>query len=338
MEIQKISYITESMLNSNKRVLVCNDDIVLHHRKVFTYVRDDERLISFAQDRTAMYSDCYILYAIAFMGVATKESISLFLQALSRKYPELAIICQKTKDSMEGRLHNLANLGYVFMYRYTIQAMGDTGEIKEQAVSLYTVVDAAFDIVRQRLQKRLSINMAIQYKPLDELIGWASAAYVGACIAQSAGFTGYLERVLRTKMLGSTYLPFELKNVVEGTSYYIAVINSFLQQNKLTQTDTDYLDYCAFKLNTIKNYLAVRTTKGVAIVCVALRDKEDLAQIGRLIYQAEILRPYLEQIFFTGEGIIRERGGDATRAFLRLVIDDYTQEGYHFEYVNPIFM
>lgn len=338
MEIDRLSSDITQSLESNRRVLLCNDDIIVSHKKIFKYVRDDERLISFSQDKTAMYSDCYILYAIAFMGVCTKDSISLFLRALAVKYPELAIVYEKSKDSMEGRLHNLTNLGYVFEYRYTIDAAGDQGDVKSQAVTLYTIVDAGFHIVRQRLQKKLSINTAIQYKPLDELISWASAAYVGANIAQSKGFVDYLERVLRTKQLGSVYLPFEVKTVVDNTAYYIAVISSFLQKNVLIQTDSDYMEFCTFKLNVIKNYLATRTQKGIAVVCVAVRDTEDLNEIGKLISKVPSLGQYIGQIFFSGEGPIKEHSGDASKSFLRIVIDSGSEGGYHFEPVKPAFM
>lgn len=336
MDNVKLSNALIRALESQKRVLLCNDEILFRYKKIFKYVREDERLISYSQDRTAMYSDCYILYAIAVMGVCTKDSISLFLRALAVKYPELAIVYEKSKDSMEGRLHNLTNLGYVFEYRYEIEAKGDCGDVKMQAVTLYTIVDAGFHIVRQRLQKKVAINTAIQYKPFEELVGWAAAAYVGASIAQSDGFTDYLERVLRTREVGSVFLPVEVKNVVNGIAYYIAVISSFLKKNSLIQTDNDYIEFCSFKLNVIKNYLAMRTQKGVAVVCIAVRDVDDLYEIGRLINKVPSLGQYIGQIFFTGEGIIKECGGNAK--FLRLIADGNEEKGYRFEYIKPTFM
>ena len=326
-------------LDSDKRVLLCDDDIVRSYKKIFKYIRDDERLVAYSRDNVAMYSDCYILYAIAYMGVATKDGIELFLKALSSKYPELAIVFSKTKDGMEGRLRNLVDLGFAFRYRYVIDAVGDTGEKKPQTVSLYTVIDSSVHIVRQRLQKvNLRINAAIHYKPIDELIGWAAATYAGSCIAQSPYFVGYLESVLNTKQVGSAYLPFELKTSVDGTLYYIAVISSFLYHNKLIHTPNDYMDFCADKLNVIKNYLAVRTNKGVAIVCITVRDYADLEEISGLICKIPALRGYLGCIYFTGEGIIREFGGDVSKAFLQIVADAESEKGYRYERVVPDFM
>ena len=339
MERAVLSKAMLAALDSEERVFLCDDDIARTYKKIFRYVKDDERLIHFSSDNVAMFSDCYILYAIAFMGIASKDSIEMFLRALATKYPELAIVYNKTKNEMEGRLHTLVNMGFIFQYRYSVEAIGDTGEKKSQAVSLFTVIDSAFHIVRQRLQKvDLRINEGFKYKPIDELIGWAATAYVGSCIAQSPYFVCYLEKVISTKQVGTAYLPFELKTSVDGTLYYTAVFNSFLYHNKLIQTPSDYAAFCADKLNVVKNYLTVRTKKGISIACIVVRDYADLEEISRLISKVPALCEYLERIYFTGEGIVRGMKGDVSKSFLKIVVDADSEMGYRYECVKPVFM
>jgi len=337
-EVNKKTYLVRRDLESPVRGFVYDEKIDNAYTKHFKYVPEDRRLLSFALDNVSMTSDCYLLYAVAHMGVADKDSISLFLQALSNKYPALNIVYEKTPDAIEGRLRLLAKMGYLFCFRY-MKTVVVNGIASDNMISLYTVVAGAYDVVKQRLQKRLNINAAIQYKPIGELIGWASAAYTGACIAISSNhFVDFLERVLRTKQLGAFYFPVELKTVVEEVPYYIAVMSSYLYRDDKIHTETDYAQNCAFKINAIKNYLSCRTQKGVAIVVVTVADNDDLMEISSLIYKSEILKPYLEQIYFTGEGVLKERAGNAAECFLQMRIDYEEEIGYRFEYTPPVFL
>lgn len=337
-ELEKRSYMLRRDLESRKRGFVYDNNVEQTYTKHYKYTSTDQRLLSFALDNTCMNSDVYILYAIAHMGVADKEGISMFLKALASHYPALNIVYEKTKDALESRLYTLVKIGYLFSYRYTIKSVIN-GVEAENVISLYTLIESGYDVVKQRLQKRLTVNTAIQYKTMNELIGWASAAYVGSCIAKSSrGFVNYLERVLRTKQLGSFYFPMELKTQVGENAYYVAIMSSYLYHNVMTQTRNDYEEFCAFKINALKNYLYCRTQKGTAITVVAVADNDDLMEISSLIYNTGLLNSYLDQIYFTGEGILKERDGDASHAFLRMRLDYEEDIGYRFEYSEPIFL
>ncbi len=329
--LEKETYLVRSALESPSRHFVYEKCIDVGYRKFFKYIPQDQQLLAFAMDNCCMTSDCYILYAIAHLGVADKESISLFLEALSTKYPELNLVYKKARDGIIDRLRVLANMGYIFRFQYDVKIKQGNAMV-EDTVGLFTLVDNGYDIVKQRLQKRLVVNSAIQYKPMSELIGWAAAAYVGASIASACdGFVDYLERVLRTKQLGAVYMPAEIKTCVKGVNYYISVVSSYLYRNEIAQTEHDFEEYCAFKINTIKNYICCRTTKGIPVVVVTVADNADLMEITSLIYSTGILSPYLEQVYFTGEGILKERSS-VKNAFLRMVIDPNEELGYKLVY------
>jgi len=339
-ELDKITYLLRRDMDSGNKSFVYNADVETVYEKYYRYVTADQRLLSFALDYACMVSDCYIMYAIAHMGVADKKSILLFLETIASKYPKLNIKYRGEKGEFEQRLRALCRYGFLFRFLYTVDGKKENGEFGENAICLYTLVESGYEVVNQRLQKRVAKNGAIQFKPMSELIGWASAAYVGACIARSSGkhFVDFLDRVLRTKQLGAVYLPVELKTNVDGAVYYIAVVSSYLQHNEISQTEEDYAEYCAFKINTIKNYLYCRTTKGTSIVVVTVENNADLMDISSLIYSTGILTPYLDRVYFTGEGILKQRGDDASKAFLRMYLDEKEEIGYGFEYAVPVFI
>lgn len=332
----KRTYLIRKSLDCANRHFVYTDEVGSQYVKIFNYMNSDMKLLEFATDKCGMVSDCYILYAVGHLGVAEVDSVLAFLTAIARKYPELIIICS-SKEAVKDRMRVLQKKGYLFKHRYEVDVVTDRGIGKER-VALYSLSEDAFQLVKQRLQKRLSINSAIQMKPMKELIGWASAALVGSYTAQGCdGFTEFLERVLRTKQLGAVYMPCELKVVNSGMAYYIAVIASYLGIDKTYQTVGDYAELCAFKINTIRNYLCCRTTKGTAIVIVTVQDNADLNEIVACIYKSGGLEEYYKQIYFTGEGAMIS-GYGVEHAFLQMRRDDEAERGYDIGYVKPPFI
>ena len=325
-EMLKKTYLVRKGLDRENRHFVYTDDIEQTYTKVFNYVSADVKMLDFAREEIGMISDCYILYAVAHLGVAEVDTIMCFLKALCKKYPDLSIICDD-KNVIRDRLRLLHRKGYLFKHRYnTVNTT--KGEEQKETVSLYSLSEDANNLVKQRLQKRVSMNSLIQMKPIKELIGWSCAGLVGSMIASnSVGFENYLERVLRTKQLGTVYMPCELKIVDGEDSYYIAVVSSYLGINKQYQTDMDYAEWCAFKINTIKNYLNCRTTKGVSYVVVAVEDNADLNEITQMIHNSRFLEEYYERILFTGEGAVRDFL-PVKDAFLSMRKESSSERGY----------
>lgn len=335
-EQAKNTYLVRRDLDCENRHFVYTDNVNREHVKVFNYVNSDAKLLEFARDSFGMISDCYIMYAIAHLGVAEKETILLFLQAVHLRNPQLNIVCEE-KGVLTERLRVLSNMGYVFKHRYEVIADHGMGPVKE-LVTLYSLSEDAYNMVKQKLQKRININAAIQMKPIKELIGWACAGYVGSMIAKSStGFSGFLERVLRTKQLGSAYMPCELKTQVGEEVYYISVLSSYFGIDPSYQTKRDYDECCAFKVNMIRNYLCCRTTKGLSVVVVAVADNADLNEITYCIHNTGALVEFYGRIYFTGEGVLRFVS-DVENAFLQMYCDEESERGYDIRQVKAPFI
>lgn len=335
-ELLKKTYLIRKGLDRDNRHFIYTGEIEQTYTKVYNYVSADVKMLDFAREEIGMISDCYILYAVAHLGVAEIDAILRFLRALSKKYPDLSIICDD-KNVVRDRLRLLHKKGYLFKHRYNVVST-TSGERQRETVSIYSLSEDANNLVKQRLQKRVSMNALIQMKPIKELIGWASAGLVGSIIASSCdGFENFLERVLRTKQLGAVYMPCELKVVKDATSYYIGVISSYCGINKQYQTDTDYAEWCAFKINTIKNYLYCRTTKGVAMVVVVVEDNTDLNEFTQMIHNSRFLEEYYDRILFTGEGAIRDYLA-TEESFLAMHKNSASERGFELMQGNVPFM
>lgn len=321
-------------LDIPERHLLAAENVKESVKKEFRYVNSDMKLLEIAQSDVGFISDCFILYAVCHFGVATRENIQLFLEALHKKFPDLSI----SQDGLEMRLRKLYKSGYIFRISYILPVQNEKKE-----VCLYTPSEDAHNLVQQTLQKKVPLNCMIQAKPITELIGWACAAYAGACIAQNSAFLEFTERTLHTKQIGSVYLPSEIKTRVDGEFYYVGVIASFTRHFDSTyQTPLDYEKNCVRKVNIINNYLNCRTQKGTAVVVAVVEDKEDLRRLTSHIYAAYkktgLFRNALQRIFFTGEGILREHLGNALHAFLGMKEDPEKESGYVLTAVSADFL
>lgn len=322
------------LLDAGKKIYVYNQKVVDSYSRRYNHVGEEERLMMYVNGSLGAYSDAFIMYAIAHMGVATKESISGFLYALSQKEKQLSIVSENSKDVLWNRIRQLCRAGLLFTHMY---------EVGDANVALYAVTDVAFTIMRQRLQKvSMSVNLAFQYKPLHELIGWACAANVGSILANHVEFSCYLERVLRTKQISSAFLPFEMKakNKATGGDYYIATLDAFLYQDPLMNTQEDYDDKVLYKLNVIKNYVRVRSVKpgDESYVVVVVRDMADLIAICDFMQNYDHFNDLYSRIYFTGEGILKKLGSDDAgigSCFLRKELVCSTRESSRVDGLHP---
>jgi len=336
-ELLKRTVLVRTALGSNNRHYVYKPSVDEGYIKKFNYVQHDIKVLQFANDEMGLISDCFILYALAHLGIADKESISLFIRALSKKNPDLSLAAHDNMEAMDTRIRAMMKCGLLFNIRYEALVEYPDRGVATDIVSLFTLNDDAYNIMKQKTQRRISVNSWIAAKSMNELIGWAAAGYIGVHIAQNDAFVDYLDRVLRTKMLGSVYLPCELLTCIGDDRFYVAIISAYLFRDKRMQTKRDYQDICAFKLNTIKNYLSVRTTKGMAILVIAVSDNTDLMEITQMIVRNQFLNDYLSYIYFTGEGAFRS-SGNIRNCFLQVILDSKSDKGYEIVSADPIFM
>ena len=116
-EEAKRLYLVRKPLDVNsKKVFMYDTSMESTLNKEFNYTPADEQLIKLATDSLGMNSDCFILYAIGLLGVATKETIRLFLNAMHGKSPDLYIPDVSDCDSelLEERIRILKRNGYIF--------------------------------------------------------------------------------------------------------------------------------------------------------------------------------------------------------------------------------
>lgn len=284
------------------------------------YVSPDEQLVSFAEDTVGMSSDCFILYAVAWLGIATRESIVNFLDAKRKMGSGLMLI---GKDSLDrfliSRIRVLTDRGFLYSCRYVTR--GDF------LVQMYGVTDSGFDMMRQRLRKtNFANNHAFAYKPPRELIEWAGAAWVGSRLLSCPRVECDLERTFFSKVTGNFFLPFEFRSRGDGGGlFYVAGFNGNWAQDAEVQTQREHEKWVVDQLNAINGYLTRRTSTGTAVACIVVENSEALKFACRAIASRDDLLSLLDRIVFTGEGIVRQVPVDEPAglrgAFLKMRLD-----------------
>lgn len=318
------TYISRVMLDSKDREFICTDLIKESHDKGYNYKDSDVRRLQFTLDALGMTSDCYILYAIAHMGCATKDTIVAFLTAIANKYPDLHIVCGK--ENINECLRFMYGLGLVQKIFYDV-FLGPNK--KQERITLYITTEDGVGYVKQHLKKRCTYNIAFYTKHIKDLIGWGCAAFVGSTLAErNSGFVEFSEGVLRTKQMGAMFFPCEWKAKVEETMYYVAFQPAYLEYDKSYMTSLDYEDCCMNAVDIVRNYINCRTKNGIPCVVIVVEDNRDLNAIAANIMANGTMQGMLENIYFTGEGALLGHKEDEKNAFFQIVLDPDEKEGY----------
>lgn len=311
----------------------CDESI----EKQYKYIEGSRKKFAYAQDECGGIFDCFILYAIAMLGIADRTSIRLFLKNLKKCNPNLYIADMDNTEGLRSRLRALQKYGYVFATSIAYQHQERNGEIENRA-TYYTIDKDANEMMNRTLSKRVPYNKFLENMPVCRILGWASVSYAGSCICNHSNFCAYLDGAFRSKLLGKFYFPSEIKFFDGIDLHYVGMLDAYLLQDKRTQSDVDFAEWQASKINAIKNYLAVRTSKGITEFVICVQDAEDLNKIGKLILRTRILIEYLPYIYFTGEGILKSVE-HMEEAFLQMVFTgDGLQEEPVFRFVPPAFL
>lgn len=333
-DVARLMLTFKTKLNSESKLYVVNKDVLGTYGKYYDYQSMDLRQLRFAQDAMGSYSDCFILYAVAMMKAADVRAIRQFLLSLKARQPELDI-CADNEDGLVNRVKSLRSNGFLFQHRYMIESlMPGSDRVQENAVVLYSIDKDSQMFMNQKLSTKISADTWFCAKPLHELIGWAASNYIGAMISKNKAFVSFKEPVFRTKNVGVVFFPMELAMMIEQTEVRVAIMPSFLYQDKRSQDDESFAKTKVRIINTILNYLYVNESKGrVARVVVAVNDTADVENMRELIIQTEVLLSHIEKIYFTGEGVINSAIG--YNSMLRL---ENTKSGYVFNIVTPDFI
>jgi hypothetical protein len=310
------------LLDAKGRNYAYSDAIEESFEKKYKYMSPDQQLLEFVMDKVAMTSDCYVLYAVAYFGAASKEMIIDFLKMKARTSPALLITKRDDVDEhISTRLRVLCDRGYLYSFKYAPE---------DGAVTLYGVTEEAYVVLRQRLDKvTFSYNHGFAHKSVRRILDWAGASYVGARLMQSPKVQFELERTFFNKKIKNSFLPFEFRSRdAKGNIYYVAGMNGNWDMDPDTQSEHDYDEWLGVQVELLWCYLTFRSTKGTPVAVVCVRDSATLIKTAGIIAKAEGLRGCLDRIVFTGEGILRSIGEegmltDATRdgAFLQMRIE-----------------
>lgn len=308
-------------------------------RKQYRYIDSSRKKFAYAQDECGGIFDCFILYSIAMLGIADRNSIRLFLRNLKKCYPDLHIADMDNEEGLRARIRALLKYGYIFAISIAYQH-GDENINVENRSTYYTIDKDAHDMMNRTLSKRVPYNKYLETMPVCRILGWASVSYAGACICNHSNYKAYLDGFFRSKMLGQYYFPSEIKFFDGINLHYVGLIDAYLLQDKRTQSVEDFAEWQASKINAIKNYMAVRTTKGITEFIICVQDSDDLLKMGRLMIRTQILLDYLPNIYFTGEGILKSVS-HMEEAFLQMIgpdIQNGEQEEPLFRFSLPKFL
>ena len=331
-------------LSRYDRIFRIDDDIKASCQKIFKYIPYEMKLNMFAEDTVGVISDTYILYAIAMLGTANRETIVNFLSTIKKKDSSLYISMSAIQDRETFILSvkNLSRAGFLFRHCYNVIADDENGNPQESLVTLYSLSEDGLYLVNNKLSKKLAFNAWFQAKPLSELVGWASAAYCGTMLAQNSGFHGFIQGVFHTKLIGTVMMPPTILTDIGGAEEdhpaYVMFMPAFLHQDDSYQTEFDYEQSCKRFVNAIQQYFYdsdVRRRYGRAVIVV--EDNDDLVNAASRIAENPELQENYDRIFFTGEGVFRA-GRKLSESFLKMVADESDPSGFKIVAYEPDFV
>ena len=293
----------------------------------YKYRKEDEQLLGYNTDKVGQISDSFILYAIAYFGVASVSEIIPFLRMKKRTAPGTLISTEESekflREQLQVRLRVLCDRGYVMSFKYYIKGDAKKGDATN-IVQCYVISSSGFDIMRTHLKKtRFSLNKAFAMSVDEDLIEWAAAAHVGAKLLSSRKIVNELDRYTFSKSIGSVFFPFEfLSKGDDGSLFYVAGMNGNWRKEEGIQSDYDYAQWLSHQLAVIRNYLTRRTAKGTAVIILVVENVESLKVATQAIAEDGETLALIDRILFTGEGAIdRVEDGDFGKGLFRMKLE-----------------
>ena len=292
------------------RRFICPEEVKSTFDKEYSSLPHDVKLERFAKGTLGVVSDCYILFAVAMLGFADRESIFSFLQAMRKVNKELSIPDISDVDTGLKRLANLVHSGFLFTHEYELKNVGETGY--DSIVKIFSITSDGLRLVNQKLGKRIIENKWAQAKPFSEIVGWSCASYISTCIANQTGFHEFNQGLYRTRDIGTVIMPPIVKtelNEAKEHPAYISTLPAYLRFDPSYQTKNDYKDACYRFVNTISQYFYTNDMKSrYGRMVVVVEDDDDLMEAATWMHKVQNLKDYYSRIFFTAEGAVRSTG------------------------------
>lgn len=330
LELKK-AYRIRCDMDCECRHYIFTPDSNILSKKEYSYTDSNRQLLKFASDVVGMVSDCYILYAVGYLGTCDKETMRAFLINMQTRYPELYIGDVSDENAFSRRVHALVAVGFLFVVRYNDAELGESapGMLPSR---LYSLSQDAAVFMNQKLTKRVPYNKWVVAKPLNQLIGWAAAAFIGASLSGNKYHVSYLENVFRNRSLGSFFMPCAEKFFDGQDYYYVSFIDAFLIRDEKSQTEHDFAEFEVIKLNTIRNFVLARTKNGIACVVIVVEDNKDLVAMAKLLLASGAMLDVIDHLYFTSEGAYRKAVYDKD-AFLQMTVNEVGNDGAQFDFV-----
>ena len=329
-----------AVVTDNYEKIVKMRQYMKEHPSIYTYVEGlnydksykpvdyEQKCLAIINGEINTISDCYIIYAIATLGCADISTIAEFLRIFKKRNPEL-YIPELDKDALKSRLNTLKKHGFLFNILYDLPADGEHTQVAK--CSLYTAAKDAISIMNARLRKQVKPNNWIEVKPIDELIGIAASSAVLTKIAQRDAFVKFESGIFRGRNSGVTWFDGEFISAIEGQKYYCALMSLYLHKHPEYATEDDQKELVNYKLNTIRDYLRMRTQKGIAKIILVCENNDDMVRFSRnLMSTGAFDEELLKNIHFTTYSLVDGYDTDEGNWFLNLVKDD-SEKGFSYE-------
>lgn len=330
-----------NLLNTDARHFKWDDDCRNSWTKTYHRIENDVKLLRFAEDTMGAMSDCFLLYAVACLGVADTDSVRMFLRAMRDNSTGVTIMDIDNLDYVRERMKSLVNLGFLFNFNYTVFAHDTNGQLVENGVKLFTIDKGGQTFMNQKLAKRTAVHEWLQAKPEFEIIGWAACSYVQGRIANSGKYIEAKQGVYTTKAIGTVFIPgiLRMDHSESNAPVDIGFFSAFLYKGAGFMSEADYERRCDFIVKSIKQYFFNRDYKHVvARAVIVVENNADLVEMAKWIYELGYLSEDFDRIYFTGEGAMRYIQ-DIRGSFLQMKLNaPSAKEPYSFIPVTPDFL
>ncbi len=307
-DVRKDAVRLRQQLSTGARHYIYSPEARDNCAKTLVYIEPDIKYMKFARDVMGAISDCYILFAVTYLGVADLDSIRMFLYTLKAHNGDLYIMDASNSDNVRARLKNLVGLGFLFKITYKADTFDRQGNPVRDNVSLYMIEADGQKFMEQKLGKKAAFHKWLVAKPMFELIGWASASYAACRVASAGRFIEFKQGVFQTKISGITFMPSIIRLKMAGgkDDVHVGFFPAFFHHDRSIMTDNDYADYCIRLFNTIKQYLYFNDSKErYCRVVIVVEDNADLVELTGWFKKISNLDGDLDRIFLIGEGILK---------------------------------
>lgn len=253
-------------------------------------------------------ADCNLLYLLSRLQFADLLTIKQVLEVYKRQHKTLDMIEEK---QLQIHLKKLRMGGFIGHTDYKDSIGGHDETVFKSMKRLYSVTDFGMRIMNQTLKKKITFEHANIVKPLHEKIGLASNANTISYCMRQGNFEVFVENYFLSKeMNGRHAVPCVARfgsSYNEEEKYRVCFIPAYLIWDQSVQTEEDYKESCRFLSRLVKNWLGVMAkASGTPLCVITVKDNADLNKVTKLFFGYRSITQYLNNIYFTGEGILRE--------------------------------